>query len=250
VLPIAKCSAAQVKIVRRAIVEDGNGIAFRYPVLSSLPMSVRDLVLARLEQVDVRLAEVDLMLDLEWISPDGQVDVDGVATVIDRFASLGQFRRIILLGTSIPSSMSCIPEGTLGELMRNEWALWQALRRRGIAHMPIFGDYAVQHPAPSLDPNSKGGGPGMRANIRYTVGDRTIVARGRGPVLKVGKQQYNELCQSILSHPEYAGSAFSAGDQVIRECAEGVREPGAQSLWREVGTSHHVNMVVRQLDAV
>jgi hypothetical protein len=103
--------------------------------------------------------------------------------------------------------LSCIPEGTLGSLPRNEWDLWRALSTVKLSRRPSYGDYAVQHSQPPHD----GGGPGMRANIRYTVATGTLVARGQGSVLQEGNEQYRYLCQQLVTRTDFSGGTTRGG---------------------------------------
>jgi hypothetical protein len=87
----------------------------------------------------------------------------------------------------------------------------------------------------------------MRANIRYTAGTTCLIARGEGPVIQEGKGQYRELCEELISLDAFEGAKFSWGDEVIERCAGGTLPPGAQAMWRAAGTSHHLEVVTRQL---
>jgi hypothetical protein len=182
------------------------------------------------------------MIDLEYLDPDDDYDADSLATSINEMSSVGAWRSIVVLGTTMPKTLSSIEEGTLGILPRREWALWTELHKSKVGRKPAFGDYAIQHPRPP-----DGGGPGMRANIRYTVAAHTLIARGRGSVLQEGNEQYRELCQKIVARPEYSGRLYTWGDKVIDDCAKSAIEPGSQSLWRGVGTSHHLRFITDQL---
>jgi hypothetical protein len=110
--------------------------------------------------------------------------------------------------------------------------------------MPAFGDYAIQNPEPPADDV---GGNTMRANIRYTTATETLVARGRGPVNQEGPEQYRGLCQQLMARTEFAGPAYSWGDEVIDNCARSPAEPEGQNLWRGAGTSHHLRAISEQL---
>jgi hypothetical protein len=138
--------------------------------------------------------------------------------------------------------MRLIKENSIGEIPRTELEIWRGLREAGLSRPIAFGDYAVQHPHPPADK----GGPGMRADIRYTVADRVIVPRGQA-ILTEGSGQYQELCRLLVAEPEFEGRGFSAGDRVFYDCARGLIRPGAQNMWRGAGTSHHIRFVIRQL---
>jgi Beta protein len=138
-----------------------------------------------------------------------------------------------------------VDEGTIGELPRREWELWSAMKRLSSGRVPTFGDYVVQHPEPPRDDIR--GGPGMRANIRYTLHGSTLIARGRGSVIQEGREQYRELCQQLFGTPEFSGPDFSWADAEIAACARGEIQPGWQNHWRGAGSSHHFRLVIDQL---
>jgi hypothetical protein len=164
--------------------------------------------------------------------------------LVDELAQVGNWRSVILSATTIPSMLGgFIAIGTVGSIPRREWTMWRELEDHGVTRMPTFGDYAIQHPFPP----SEGGGPGMRANIRYTVEDQVVIARGLNPVNQVGNAEYPRLCQQLSALPEFLGAGYSWGDRVIEACGRGVIRPGPQNLWRGAGTSHHMQFVRDQL---
>lgn len=57
-----------------------------------------------------------------------------------------EWRSVVLLGSSIPPMMSCIEEGTVGEIERREWELWEEIRISGLSRPLVFGDYTIPVP--------------------------------------------------------------------------------------------------------
>lgn len=237
------------KLVSNIALENGRGLALRYRMLGSVSSSAEPLpglMEKRLEELSLSPGAVDLLLDLEFLSED--VDVSAVALVenIDELSAVGDWRNVVLIGTSMPKSLGggVVMEGTVGRLPRREWNLWQEIRNLAPRRIPTFGDYAIQNPdPPAMD---GGGGPGLRANIRYTLSDVTVVPRGHGSVVVMGAEQYRELCRQIVGTEGFSGATYSWGDMKIAECAEG-GETGSQALWRGAGTSHHLRFVVDQI---
>ncbi len=245
VLSAGDTSARHRHVVSDAVAEDGRGLGLRYRLRTVMPspgQTASTLLLNELDPLSIRAAEVDLLLDLEYLDADSEFDVPALASSIDAMASVAPWRGLAVLGTSIPSSLGCVEQGTLGRIPRREWDIWLKLATSGLRHQPCFGDYAIQHPRP---PSS--GGMGMRANIRYTTSSDTLVARGHGPFMEEGKAQYRELCNWLASHRDFSGADYTWGDGIIDACAQGACEPGAQPLWRGVGTSHHLRFVTEQL---
>jgi hypothetical protein len=242
---------ASVDLVRDAALSDGRGAALRYPLLQlALPegQTAERLVKEALTTVAMEPSGSDLIIDLDFLSPDEELHAEDVAPALKELIGVGPWRSVVLLGTSMHRTLGggVVGEGTLGRLPRREWDLWMALRATGMDRMPTFGDYAVQHPKPPMDGES--GGPSLRANIRYTIDDATLVPRAVGPVITEGAQQYVELCRQLVEQLEFAGRDFTWGDLQIAECADGIGDPGNQTKWRGAGTSHHLRHVVEQLD--
>lgn len=234
-------------LVADAVIEDAFGVAVRYRVRDFAPppgTSREDFLKAQLAAVKCSVDESDLIVDLGYLDGDTEVDPADIAVLLEELCSVGPWRSLVLIGTSIPKMMSEVTQGTVGSIPRREWELWSKLRERKLVRMPAFGDYAVQHPDP---PQEVGGGNTMRANIRYTVAGQTLVARGVGPVTVEGNEQYQDLCQQLVQRLEFAGNDYSWGDSVIVKCASGSVEPGAQPTWRGAGTSHHLQVVTDRL---
>ena len=219
-----------------------RGVALRFPVFKVLPEAsggFRGTVKRTLERLDVAPESVDLLLDLEHL--DGDHPAGNIEPLLLELADMFDWRNRVLMGTSIPATLGCIPEGTVGFLPRREWQLWRTLAPV-VGGRLSFGDYCVQHPKP---PQTTG--CGMRANIRYTTKDRVLVARGWGPVVQTGKDTYVHLCGKLADDARFAGESFSWGDKLIAQCARGEVEPDAQGMWRGAGTSHHLAFVANQI---
>ena len=232
---------------------DARGIALRYPVLGTLSADDRSpdaLIKEALDAVQVDIVGIDLILDLGYLSEDVEVHAEDLAPTVKELVSIGDWRSVVLLGSSMPRSLGggIVAEGTIGRLPRREWDLWLALAALDSDRQPTFGDYAVQHPDPPLEDQPSG--PGQRANLRYTIDDATLVPRAVGAVIQEGAEQYRELCRLLVAQPEFAGRHFTWGDFQIAECADGISEPGWQTQWRGAGTSHHLRQVVDQLARV
>jgi hypothetical protein len=241
---------ATVGLIQDAVQCDGRGVAVRYPMLGSASADGRSpqtLLKESLDAIGVECNGADLILDLGFLSDDVEIHAEDVLPAVDDLIAVGEWRSVVLLATAMHRSLGggVVREGTVGRLPRREWQLWSALRASGATRLPTYGDYAVQHPEPPLDGESSG--PGMRANVRYTLDDETVVPRGRGPLQQEGAEQYRGLCRQITAEPQFAGPQFTWGDALIDECANGIGDPGSQSRWRGAGTSHHLRHVVEQL---
>lgn len=244
VLPVGEADAVHTALVRDAVDTDGRGVALRYHIRTLVtPGGNQAEYLGKvLVSVGAGVTDADLLIDLDFLDADVEIHADDLAKAIDGALTVGEWRSVVLLGTSMPSMLSCIAEGTVGSLARKEWEIWTAIAGAGLSRLPTYGDYGIQHSRPPV-----GGGPSMRASIRYTVDTVTLIARGQGSVLQEGKEQYIGLCQDLVASDEFCGAGYTWGDGIINGCAEGSVEPGAQNLWRGVGTSHHLRFVTDQI---
>jgi hypothetical protein len=249
VLRVGESTKAHVALMCEAMDEDGHGIALRYGFLNAaLPTGATRATLLRstLTEIGSAVEHADLLLDLDYLDPDVDVDITMLADSINEMVAVGEWRSVVLIGTTMPETLSCIDQGTVGTLPRREWDIWTEIAASGVKRVPAYGDYAVQNPHPPHD----GGGPGMRANIRYTAADATLVARGEGSLIQEGSDQYRDLCEQLVARPEFSGRDYTWGDGVIAGCADGSVEPGWQNQWRGAGTSHHLRFVTDQLRAL
>jgi Beta protein len=254
-VPVARLSDADttVRQIAEAAACDARGVALRYPLFRTVSADGRGpqvLIEEALRAVEVDVVGADLIMDLGYLSEDVDVDAEDLAAAIDELVSIGNWRSVVLLGSSMPSTLGggVVVEGTIGRLRRREWELWSALVALHPSRLPTFGDYAVQNPEPPLEDQPTG--PGQRANIRYTTDDATLVPRAVGAVIQEGAEQYRDLCRLLVDQPEFAGRDFTWGDQQIADCADGIGEPGWQNQWRGAGTSHHLRHVIEQLAQV
>ncbi len=247
VLPV-NAEPRHQELVRAAAELDQRGAALRYNLQQvALPtgMTHARLLAARLQTLGLPEQVVDVILDLGWLSTDANISAADICEVIDEVSSVGPWRNIVLVGTSMPDTLAAISERSLGGLPRLEWDLWTAVTGPTYGRQVSFGDYAIQHPRPPED-----SGPGMRANIRYTAINRTVIARGEGSVTQGGNRQYPELCRMITGLDDFETRDYSWGDEVIEACADGGSWSSSQNVWRGAGTSHHLRLVTDQLRAM
>ena len=220
---------------------DGRGLAIRIDTKevsgSAGPLSTLSRAVGA---TGLPAAGIDLIIDAGFVGDYEGDDLTLVADQVQELGGLSEWRNLIIVATSIPQTLTAIQEGTTGTLPRREWALWRELVRRG-GRVPTFGDYAIQYPIPP-----EKGGPGMRTNIRYTLDDCTLVARG-AQFTQAGTAEYKVLSRQIVGSGSFKTPEFSWGDCVIEGCARGRVQPGTQNMWRGAGTSHHLALVAEQL---
>ncbi len=190
--------------------------------------------------------DCDLILDLGAINFDPILVFSSLLTdMMKSKPRLKQWINFGIIGTSFPQTLAGITQG-LSSLPRKEWILYKSLlenlQKEGV-RIPFFGDYTINHPeVQSIDPRKIK----PSANVRYTIDDKWLISRGQN-VRDYKFNQFTQLCQLIVNTKHYCGQQYSYGDDYIFRCAQGTAKTGNLSTWREVGTNHHIEMVVRDL---
>jgi hypothetical protein len=236
--------AERIDIVREAMKTDGRGVCIRLPLGGVLwtQSSLADTLRQLLQSLNTKAESADLVLDLGYLGVEPGFEAEHLQRQLDSVPLLQTWRSLILIGTIVPETLADWEEGGITEVPRHEWLLWKQLQALKPKRLPTFGDYAVQHPVPPA-----GGGPGMRANIRYTGERLVLFARGYA-ILEHGTPQYHELCEMLVGRPEFKGPSYSWGDWLIDFYAKNSSPPG-EPAWRGAGTSHHLRLAVDCLAA-
>lgn len=228
----------RAELVKAAARRDGRGVCLRLPITGVFwPAGLPKFIEERICAIDVRPENVDLLLDLGYVKSPPTFDAGHVKRLIEALPHLDAWRSLVVAGTVIPASASGWEEGGITEIPRLEWHLYRDLRRLAPRRMPAFGDYGVQHPEPP-----EGGGPGMRANIRYTTQRLVLFARGFS-LIEYKSDQYRDLCKMLVGRPEFKEPTYSWGDQIIVTTAASNLRPKGEPLWRAAGTSHHLRLL-------
>ncbi|QYM91249.1 beta family protein [Dickeya zeae] len=215
------------------------------------------LVSGYITRLRIPYENIDVVIDLRDTISNGAFESGQsymlALGLINNLTNLNKFRRVILSAGSFPVDLSEISVGVYSQ-PRFEWLLWQQLyRSNDLERKIIYSDYGVQHPDYTRLATRF---PSVSASVRYTGNDDFWVFRGKS-ANQYGYDQYGSHSQSIVSHPEYSGQQFSAGDQDIFNYASvyasHIQSPspnnkfGSPEVWRRIGQNHHITKVVEQL---
>lgn len=230
----------------REVAGDGRGACLRLRVARTIPQNgFRAEVDSLMDFAQSGPSVTDIVVDLGYIPPQLGYGSRHVAELVDDLARMATWRSLILVATVVPENHSGFLEDYITQIPRQDWEIWNTIREMGIARVPTFGDYGIQHP------KSPTGKPlGMRAYIRYSTPDTLLVARGT-ELIKDGEydnEQYRRLAQWITETDEFHN--ISEGDRLIRQCANGDGDPGDQRKWRAAGTNHHIMQMARTLSGL
>lgn len=220
-----------------------HGVALRLGTedLDQDSEDIEEALTELLDTLHVERRDVDLILDLGAVHGDLSVRAGGrlVADALRGLSAMGEWRNVIIAGGAFPSDLSAFEAGIIGEAPRYDAMLYDYLRqRRRLPRVPTFGDYAVTHPVLSGLPYRSS------PHLRYCVADRWLVLKGRLNDPR-GHDQFFEICERIATHPDFAGAALGNADARIANPRS--KGPGNASTWREVGTTHHLDFVVRRI---
>lgn len=237
-------SPAFVSAAAQIIAADKRGNALRLTVNDLVNRGLLQHVQTLLSALQTTEASVDLVLD--WGSIDEYAAAQtflAASAIIPKLPGLARWRSIVFVSSSFPRDLGGTGQG-FSSIERAEWSVFKELLDAPPAgRLLSFGDYAIAHPEPS-----ESGFLGSAA-IRYTVENDWLIARGRSLTNPRfgGFDQFQTLSADLIKHPLYQGPSFSWGDDYIHRCATGQGGPGNLTIWREVGTNHHLVFVARQL---
>ena len=232
--------------VKTTLNKDKNGVCLRISIGQDTKGSLKSEFDSLLSRLKVKPKSCDLIIDLgapNFVPPEGFSKA--IQAIMRTFPYLYEWRTFTLLGTSFPETMAGIKKG--GNIVpRLEWLLYKLLvvnfQKAGL-RIPAFGDYAINHPK-VLEKDMRMLKPFV--TIRYTIDNGWYIVRGEN-YKDFGLKQYHELSRQILDSKYFFGTAFSWGDSYIQECANRSDRPGNLTTWRQVGTSHHIEKVTRDI---
>lgn len=231
--------------VKDAAAIDGRGICVRVSIEQAAKGIQTDLEALK-KETGLGLEDLDLVLDLgapNFVPVDAFAQV--VRAVIGKIPDPNGWRTFSLISTSFPASMAEVKKSP-DTITRYEWLLYEQLINK-LANegmrIPTFGDYGINHPK-VLDLDMRLVKPS--ASIRYTIDKAWLIIKGPN-VRDNGFAQYRDHCRTLVASPEYMGPGFSYGDLYIEQCAAGVGRTGNLTMWRQVGTNHHLQKVVADI---
>jgi hypothetical protein len=232
-----------VKLIRA---RTNKGVALRCTLDEALDPEFDTYVNALLATLDLDASKLDLLLDLRSPAYDPQ---EGLISVIKAALTASRIFRgagsVTLLGASFPESLAGVT-GPIQELPRREWLLYKALLRElgGEIRRPGFGDYGIAAISFAQgDMRYMRGSP----NIRYTIEDAWIIAKGKREKGNARKP-YPGLCELIKKSGRASAAGFSAGSAYVEGCRVGSEKKcGSPTVWKWVGTNHHITKVVHDL---
>lgn len=193
---------------------------------------------ALLEQLRLDSADLDLILDLQYLPEITPRITDRAANALRTIAEAGPFRSMTLLSGSVPRLLE---RTSTWEQPRVEELLWRLLGEEISVGLRL-GDYGVVHPKPGRGFWSK------HVNLKYSCSGSWLYSRERmrerAEEIEVESARASTLraiCRDLVDSDYFSGSEFSWGDEEISTALHD-RAPkwGRASRPVALGTSHHL----------
>lgn len=191
-------------------------------------------------------SQVDILIDLRSVTAAEATSLpELLVSFLFENPGVGEYRSLIVAGSSALDSVSDVAEEGMLEVRRQELHVWSTLwldMPDGIK--PTYGDYGVVHP----DFSDQGANPNINAKIRYTAANKIVYFRGHR-LLKpiVDFSQYHDLAARVVRAGLHKRRDESFGDAYLSDCANRLIKPGTPRSWVQADMNHHVTYTARQI---
>lgn len=191
-------------------------------------------------------SDIILLLDMNYIAPEssliGQISSKAL---INSIHDIDKFKDFYFSATSFPINLSGCKTNSVTEIERIEIIIHDYFKSDNskVNRVPKFSDYCISNPdIQEMDPRLMTIG----ASVRYT-GEKHWYIFKAASIKKHGSEQYYNLCADIVVSKIYSGKNYSWGDSQIYSKSKREGGPGNPTVWRQIGTNHHITLVVNQL---
>lgn len=246
-IPVAwfESDAEMLATFQQVVAADGRGAAIRLTLENLMVTNLAERLAALVGALQVKIGDVDLILDLGKAFEPYDAFAKALIARLERVTNLQRYRNFVVIGTSIPESLSEIsPPGDT--LPRHEWRFYRRLLSLLPDGMrpPNFGDYTIVPPSFAMNFNMAVIKPAAR--LVYTNGENTVIRKGTA--FRDDPTQMIDICSGIMNSEDYRGRAFSYGDEQIYLCGNNLRENMSNlGGWKQFGINHHITHVLDDL---
>ena len=225
--------------VRSVIERDQRGACLRLADDElAEPQRLGDAITDVLQRLSVRPEDLDIVIDLRYVG-ERQVSVVRSTTLEALYAirASGQFRNLVLAGSSVPKNLGRTDQGAPRRQTRLEWQLWLEVLATLGSEIPLgFGDHGIvyAHFVPPQGPVK------VPARIRYTTAGEHVFYRTE-------RHDYSSICRDLLASDVFSGETYSVGDRDFHRRAREFLRPGSPTAWIAADTNHHLELVSAQV---
>jgi hypothetical protein len=241
--------------IAAALNHQDHGLALRLSRLEFEGGGLNDRILAFVGAHGLRPNDVDLIVDL---GPVEELIVEGIAALSAAFIAevpyLERWRTVAVAACAFPLSMAGVNRNSQELVQRAEWIAWKDhlhARRDQIERLPIFSDYAIQHPSgvEGFDPRFMK----ASASIRYATPEEWLLIKGESTGSIPAVVQFPDLATRLVYghlRRHFAGPSHCDGCASMKKAADGAPRHGSPEIWRKLGTIHHISVVMQELGSL
>ena len=163
-----------------------------------------------------------------------------------------RWRTLTVSASAFPKSMGVVARDSHSHVERAEWIAWRDhlhARRNSLVRPPAFSDCAVQHRTgvEGFDFRTMP----VSASIRYALPDSWLLVKGHSTRITRPGVQFPDLATRLVYgqqlRTEFAGPAHCEGCKSMKAAADRAGGFGSATVWRRLGTIHHISMVMQGL---
>lgn len=229
--------------ILKAHISSKNGIALRFNLTDfNIIESIKRVLNI------VTSDNLDLIIDLRSIKNGDEINkkVIEFERIVYKIQMLGEFRNIILAGSSMVKRIINIPRNELVEKERYEWKLFIKARKKISSKYKInivYSDYCISKPEYESDKVENI--PRGVFNIKYTTENSFVILKGD---TLWNEDNIINLCGALVNSKNFNWPLLSWGDKYIYEhSTKGQAGYGNKSTWVKACTNHHISFVVKEL---
>ncbi|MFD9053128.1 beta family protein [Streptomyces zaomyceticus] len=231
-----------------AAARGGSPIGLRVRVPGEWEASAAEGVRSLVARADPGV-RVDLLLDMGGVLADRPDAGKEALRALDALVPLAPWRSASVLSGGFPSVRGEMLDQGLFEAPRWDWAMWHEIvhSQRSYVRLLSYGDYGTQ-PVDAIaqvpQPDRKGG-PDW-GFLRYTTEQVFVLAKVMHS--DDDKTAFNRAAaRRIVGLSDFRGPTTSAGENWLRDCAQGDVNTGAFQKWLSVGNVQHLTYVAHTM---
>jgi Beta protein len=199
--------------------------------------------------------QVDLIVDLGAVD---QMIAVGIMALTDAFLAdvpyHARWRTLTVSACAFPMSMGGVERHSQSLVERGDWIAWRDglhARRNNLLRLPAFSDCGIQYPKGVEEFDFRTMKPS--AAIRYTLPNEWLLIKGESTKKTLQSDQFPILATRLVYghlRGSFLGPAHCRGCELMKNAADGAPNLGSLGKWRELGTIHHITMVMNGLAAL
>jgi hypothetical protein len=240
--------------IQAALAYRASGLALRLTREEYECGSVRSDLLSFIKAHNVAPEFIDLIIDLGAVDDMVLPGVHALAAAfLNEIPDPTSWRTLTMSASAFPPGMAGLESRSYDLIDRLDWLAWRDCIRANASfpRLPTFSDGVIQHPSgvEGVDWRTIN----IPASVRYTTGDQWLRIKGVGTRTEPPSDQLQRLATSLVyGHlsGHFRGASHCEGCGGMWSAAQGADNFGSLTVWRRLGTVHHITDVIEQLGAL